>query len=422
MESDLLQNIEKLHTTDLGKMRIRRNLSLDTEDAVGWCREKILNPQAQISRNGKNWYVETEDCVITVNAASYTIITAHKRRKEKGKSGWKKVIFLDIDGVLNANPQNGGHHGEICDKAFIDADKAALLGNLAARTSAALVLHSGWKFWFDEHLCPTREEAGNLVELLAQNGMSIQDVTPDFTTEEIRKTKKFSLVKAKEIKAWLGEHPEVEQWIVLDDLCLHDEEVEAHQIKTDQEKGLTEEDIEAGIRMLGGFSGETAGSGSRGQSMDRSMERTDGDIVIREIRYGDYTGLMELYMQLHNNPMPEKTERIEKIWKTVLEDARHHIIVAEEDGKIVSSCVCIIVPNLTHGQCPYALVENVITDAGHRKRGLASKCLDHAKRIAQREDCYKMMLLTGSKEESTLHFYEQAGYNRKDKTAFIQWL
>lgn len=83
-KSDLLKNIEKLHTTDLGVMRIKRNLSLDTEDVVGWCLEKIQNPQAFINRNGKNWYVEIEDCVITVNAGSYTIITAHKGRKALG--------------------------------------------------------------------------------------------------------------------------------------------------------------------------------------------------------------------------------------------------------------------------------------------------------------------------------------------------
>jgi len=53
---------------------------------------------------------------------------------------------------------------------------------------------------------------------------------------------------------------------------------------------------------------------------------------------------------------------------------------------------------------------------------LGSACLERAKQIAVGEGCYKMMLLTGSKEESTLRFYEAAGYNRKDKTAFIQWI
>ena len=144
--------------------------------------------------------------------------------------------------------------------------------------------------------------------------------------------------------------------------------------------------------------------------------------MIREISDKDYEGLMRLYMQLHNNPFPEKDEAITKLWNTILEDENHHIIVAEEDGKIVASCVCVIIPNLTHNQQPYAFIENVITDAEYRKRGLATACLNYAREIALRENCYKLMLLTGSKEESTLHFYEQAGYNRKDKTAFIQWI
>ena len=98
------------------------------------------------------------------------------------------------------------------------------------------------------------------------------------------------------------------------------------------------------------------------------------------------------------------------------------MIVAEENGEIVSSCVCGIIPNLTHNQQPYAFIENVITDERFRKRGLATQCLNFAKEIALKENCYKMMLLTGSKEISTLDFYRKAGYNSDDKTAFIQWI
>ena len=144
--------------------------------------------------------------------------------------------------------------------------------------------------------------------------------------------------------------------------------------------------------------------------------------MIREITAADFDGLMKLYMQLHDNPFPEKDERVMSVWQSVLGDPDHHIIVAEEDGVIVSSCVCVIIPNLTRGQRPYAFIENVITDKAHRGKGLATACLDFARDIARRENCYKMMLLTGSKEESTLRFYERAGYNRNDKTAFIQWL
>lgn len=129
-----------------------------------------------------------------------------------------------------------------------------------------------------------------------------------------------------------------------------------------------------------------------------------------------------MYMQLHDNPLPDQLERVQSIWESILSDSNHHIVVADSDGKIVSSCVCVIIPNLTRNQRPYALIENVITDKKHRKRGLATACLNYAKEIAQREHCYKIMLLTGAKDDGTIRFYEQAGYNKKDKTAFIQWL
>lgn len=144
--------------------------------------------------------------------------------------------------------------------------------------------------------------------------------------------------------------------------------------------------------------------------------------MIREICEQDFEGLMRLYMQLHDNPMPEITLEIMDKWNRILNDENHHIIVAEEGGKIVSSCVCVIIPNLTHDQRPYAFIENVVTDEAYRGKGLATKCLDYAKEIAERENCYKMMLLTGSNQESTLNFYRHAGYNSEDKTAFIQWL
>ncbi len=144
--------------------------------------------------------------------------------------------------------------------------------------------------------------------------------------------------------------------------------------------------------------------------------------MIREAIDSDFDDLLKLYMQLHDNPFPEKDGRVTAVWNQIMSDRNHHIIVAEENGRLVSSCVCVIIPNLTRGQRPYAFIENVITDQDFRGKGLATACLQFAKEIAKRENCYKMMLLTGSKQESTLRFYEQAGYNRNDKTAFIQWL
>lgn len=144
--------------------------------------------------------------------------------------------------------------------------------------------------------------------------------------------------------------------------------------------------------------------------------------MIREIQEKDLNALLELYLHLHEESVQEFTEHLRNTWQTILADENHHIIVKEEDGKLVSSCVCVIIPNLTRGIRPYAFVENVVTHADYRGKGYATECLNYAKEIAEKANCYKMMLLTGSKKDSTLKFYENAGYNSSDKTAFIQWL
>ena len=76
----LLDNLSAIHTTPMGADRIRRNLSLgqEVEDIVAWCRDKICKKEREIIRKGKNWYCKIDGCIITVNAYSYTIITAHK--------------------------------------------------------------------------------------------------------------------------------------------------------------------------------------------------------------------------------------------------------------------------------------------------------------------------------------------------------
>lgn len=79
--NELLTNLDRLHTTELGVARIKRNLSLDTDDVAGWCKIKISSPNALIQRNGKNWYVTIDGCIITINAYSFTIITAHREKK-----------------------------------------------------------------------------------------------------------------------------------------------------------------------------------------------------------------------------------------------------------------------------------------------------------------------------------------------------
>lgn len=73
----LLSNIGKVHTTEMGTARIKKNLKLDADAVVKWCKNKVLDKRCAIYKQGKNWYCEIDNIKITINAYSYTIITAH---------------------------------------------------------------------------------------------------------------------------------------------------------------------------------------------------------------------------------------------------------------------------------------------------------------------------------------------------------
>ncbi len=145
------------------------------------------------------------------------------------------------------------------------------------------------------------------------------------------------------------------------------------------------------------------------------------ELVVREIREDELPALLGLYTELHGEAMPEPSG-LTSLWREIMGDKNHHIVVGALGGEIVSSCVIVVVPNLTNGQRPYAFIENVVTRAAHRNKGYATAVMNGAKAIAAKARCYKIMLMTSSKEESTLRFYERAGYNRSDKTAFVQWM
>ena len=143
-------------------------------------------------------------------------------------------------------------------------------------------------------------------------------------------------------------------------------------------------------------------------------------IKIREIIQDDLEDLLKLYEQLGPNPFVQVDEHILDVWNKILQNKDYHIVVADVEGKVVSTCTFVIIPNLTHNQRPYAVVENVVTDQNFRGKGYATLCLDFAKEIAIKNNCYKLMLMTGSKKETTLNFYRNAGYTDKTKTAFDQ--
>ena len=94
-------------------------------------------------------------------------------------------------------------------------------------------------------------------------------------------------------------------------------------------------------------------------------------------------------------------------------------IVADLGGQLVATCVLAIIPNLTRGARPYAIIENVVTHKSYRRRGLGTAVLLHAVQAARSRNCYKIMLLTGSQRPETLRFYERVGFTRNVKTGFV---
>jgi ribosomal protein S18 acetylase RimI-like enzyme len=141
---------------------------------------------------------------------------------------------------------------------------------------------------------------------------------------------------------------------------------------------------------------------------------------VRAIRAGELEELLALYRFLNpEDPEVAVDEKLRDHWQQILSDPNLYYLVIEEDGKLVSSCAMAIIKNLTRSARPYGLIENVVTHEDYRRRGYGTALLKKAVEIAEERNCYKVMLMTGRKNESTLRFYERAGFDRGEKTAFI---
>lgn len=145
-------------------------------------------------------------------------------------------------------------------------------------------------------------------------------------------------------------------------------------------------------------------------------------IKLREAQATDLLELLHLFSEMYGKEVEQTDEKTIQIWNRMITDPFYHIIVAEDEGKIVSTCSCIIIQSLTYEHRPYAVVDNIVTRSEYRAQGLATACLQEAHRIAESAGCFRMMLATASKLESTYRFYEKLGYDRDEMTAFTQWL
>ena len=141
---------------------------------------------------------------------------------------------------------------------------------------------------------------------------------------------------------------------------------------------------------------------------------------IRAVHSDDLAALLDLYRHLNgdDDPLPDGPRRSE-LWRTFLSQPGLHCLVAEIDGVLISSYSLMIVPNLTRGGRPYGLIENVVTHADYRRRGIGRAMMKHALETAWSAGCYKVMLLSGTHRADAHKFYERSGFRSDAKLGFV---
>lgn len=137
----------------------------------------------------------------------------------------------------------------------------------------------------------------------------------------------------------------------------------------------------------------------------------------RRLNASDLKSLLELYKQLDKDD-EQCLEDSERVWKEIEEDPNIQYFGAIDNGKVVSTCYAVYIPNLSRGNRGICFVENVVTDKDHRDLGLASKVMDMAVDLARERNCYKVILQSGMSRTEAHRFYEHKGFNGESKKAF----
>ena len=141
------------------------------------------------------------------------------------------------------------------------------------------------------------------------------------------------------------------------------------------------------------------------------------NLVIRPAMAHDLGGLITLYQHLNSADPALEGATAEERFSAILAQPGMTVFIGFAGTLAAATVTLIVVPNLTRGGASYALLENVVTHADHRQRGYAGAVIDHAVEEAWKAGCYKVMLLTGSKNPATLRFYENCGFTQ-DKTGY----
>ncbi|MCL1859358.1 MAG: GNAT family N-acetyltransferase [Oscillospiraceae bacterium] len=143
---------------------------------------------------------------------------------------------------------------------------------------------------------------------------------------------------------------------------------------------------------------------------------------IRMVNKNDLPALQELYLNLHDAEIMPITSETMQLWDNILADPNYHILIGEEMGKVVSSVTLVIIKNLTREMRPHALIENMVTLPDYRNKGYARLLLEKSIEMAKENNCYRIMFISGSKNESNIRFYRNSGFTDTEKFAYIMKL
>ena len=152
----------------------------------------------------------------------------------------KKIIFLDIDGVLNSERYDRERTAQ---DGNIDESRLVLLKALADETGAEIVLISSWR----KHWMPAGREPDaigrELNRTFGKYGLAITDKTPVFASND----------RADEISAWLAAHEgTVKSFVILDDRFGGWGALSSHLVATNMRigRGLEEKHVRLAVEIL----------------------------------------------------------------------------------------------------------------------------------------------------------------------------
>lgn len=139
---------------------------------------------------------------------------------------------------------------------------------------------------------------------------------------------------------------------------------------------------------------------------------------IREATLQDFDAVMLLLQQL--NPADiQPTELERSVYNEIIHDKKLMLLVADNGSAVIATCYLNLIPNLTRGGQPYAIIENVVTDSAHRQQGVGRFLIDYATQCAWQHGCYKIMLMSGRASKAVHRFYRQCGFDSEEKQAYV---